>query len=165
MVGRTIASVEIHGPRTLRRHPPGPADFIARVVGRKVVAAHRRGKYLWLVLAEPATSAEGAGIAGERGWGPATSAEGAGMDAIIAHLGMSGQFLAVAPEVADQPHLRARFRFTDGPPEIRFVDQRTFGGLALDVVDDADGVPAPLAHIARDPLDPDFDDAAFTVAF
>src|SRR3954453_7272698 len=56
MVGRTVTGLEVFGPRTLRRHPPGPADFIARVVGRRVEAACRRGKYLWLPLS-PAPSA------------------------------------------------------------------------------------------------------------
>src|SRR4051812_48424211 len=55
MVGRTVTGLEVFGPRTLRRHPPGPADFIARVVGRRVEAACRRGKYLWLPLS-PAAS-------------------------------------------------------------------------------------------------------------
>jgi formamidopyrimidine-DNA glycosylase len=44
------------------------------------------------------------------------------------------------------------------------VDQRTFGGLAIaDLVPDGAGgrVPSPVAHIARDPLDPAFDDDAF----
>src|SRR3954454_20555277 len=50
MVGRTVTGLEVFGPRTLRRHPPGPADFIARVVDRRVEAACRRGKYLWLPL-------------------------------------------------------------------------------------------------------------------
>jgi formamidopyrimidine-DNA glycosylase len=135
-VGRTITALEVFGPRTLRRHVAGADDFVARVTGRTITAARRRGKYLWLPLDDSA--------------------------AIIAHLGMSGQFLAVGPDVARQPHLRARFRFRDGPPELRFVDQRTFGGLALD--DSGEDPPAPLAHIARDPLDPAFDRAAFAAA-
>src|SRR5207302_203509 len=107
--------------------PAGPRDFAARVAGRVIVAACRRGKYLWLPLDSD--------------------------EAVIAHLGMSGQFLAVDPTAPDQPHLRARFSFRDGAPEIRFVDQRTFGGLALDVLPDGPaGPPAALAHIASDPL-------------
>ena len=135
-VGRTVAAVQVYGPRTLRRHPAGAEDFVARVAGRRVEAACRRGKYLWLPL-DDGTS-------------------------VIAHLGMSGQFLAVAPGTADPSHLRARFTFTDGPPELRFVDQRTFGGLALD--DSGNPVPAVLAHIALDPIDPAFDRAAFYAA-
>jgi formamidopyrimidine-DNA glycosylase len=139
-VGRTIRSVDLHGPRTVRRHAGGPADFAARVTGRRIESAARRGKYLWL---------------------PLDSGE-----AIVAHLGMSGQFLAVDPDVADQPHLRARFRFGDGPPEVRFVDQRTFGGLLVDELTSDGGSPVPVsvAHIALDPIDPAFDRQGFAAA-
>ncbi len=131
-VGRTITSVEVFGPRTVRRHAGGPADFVARLRGRRVEAAARRGKYLWLSLDDGA--------------------------ALLAHLGMSGQFLAVAAGTPDPPHLRARFRFAGAGPELRFVDQRTFGGLAL--AEAGEGVPAAVAHIALDPLDPAFDRGA-----
>jgi len=137
-VGRTISDVEVHGPRTVRRHAAGPADFSARLRGRRIDAACRRGKYLWLRLDDGAS--------------------------LLAHLGMSGQFLAVPPGTEDPKHLRARFRFQDTGPELRFVDQRTFGGLALDDggLDDMSGnVPASVAHIALDPLDPAFDDVSF----
>ena len=97
------------------------------------MAARRRGKYLWLPL--------------DSG------------DAILAHLGMSGQLLVLGSALADGPHLRVRFDFADGDPQLRFVDQRTFGGLSLS----AGGaqLPAEIAHIAPDPLEPGFDDAAF----
>ena len=132
-VGRTIADVEVRGPRTVRRHAAGPADFASRLRGRRIVAACRRGKYLWLRLDDDAS--------------------------LLAHLGMSGQFLAVPASTEDPKHLRARFRFRDDGPEIRFVDQRTFGGLALDEA--GGGVPASVAHIALDPLDDAFDDVSF----
>ena len=132
-VGRRIADVEVFGPRTVRRHPAGPADFAARLRGRRVDAACRRGKYLWLRLDDGSH--------------------------LLAHLGMSGQFLAAETGTPDPLHLRARFRFSDAGPEIRFVDQRTFGGLAID--DAACEVPAAVAHIALDPIDPAFDDAGF----
>jgi formamidopyrimidine-DNA glycosylase len=136
-VGRTVSEVEVYGPRTLRRHAAGPTDFVDRVRGRRIVAACRRGKYLWLQLDDDA--------------------------ALLAHLGMSGQFLAVEAGTPDPKHLRARFRFADAGPEIRFVDQRTFGGLALDesVASGEGSVPAAIAHIALDPMDPAFDDLAF----
>src|SRR4051794_3640149 len=153
MVGRTVTGLEVFGPRTLRRHPPGPADFVARVVGRRVEAACRRGKYLWLPLSM-ATSALVAGPQPRSRAAPSASGERA---AVIAHLGMSGQFLAVAPDTADEPHLRARFSFDDGGSELRFLDQRTFGGLALEPLDDPDEPPPSVAHIALDPIDPRFD--------
>jgi formamidopyrimidine-DNA glycosylase len=139
MVGRTISDVEVFGVRTLRRYLPGPADFTSRLIGRHAVAARRRGKFLWLPLDDGAQ--------------------------LLAHLGMSGQFLAVGADTPDGPHLRARFRFDDDGPELRFVDQRTFGGLSL--ADDAltaDGVPLVLGHVAPDPFEPAFDPAVFSTA-
>ncbi|MHB8339626.1 MAG: bifunctional DNA-formamidopyrimidine glycosylase/DNA-(apurinic or apyrimidinic site) lyase [Mycobacteriales bacterium] len=132
LAGRTIAAVEVCHPRAVRRHLGGPADFAARLAGRTVLGTGRRGKYLWLAL-----------DSGE---------------ALTGHLGMSGQLLVVHPDVPIGPHLRLRLTFADRGRELRFVDQRTFGGLFLD----AGGVvPAAVAHIARDPLDPLFDAAAF----
>lgn len=140
VVGRTIAELELSGTRVARRHVPGPADLAARVSGRRIRGAHRRGKYLWLVLDD-----------------------GRGQDddiALLVHLGMSGQLLVEPEDAPTERHLHARFAFDDDGPQLRFVDQRTFGGLALDdlVPDDAEGrVPATVAHIARDPLDPLFE--------
>ncbi len=53
-----------------------------------------------------------------------------------------------------------------GELAIVFADQRTFGSLAVDALLDDDGsrIPTQVAHIARDPLDPSFDDRAFRVA-
>ncbi|GAA2779512.1 bifunctional DNA-formamidopyrimidine glycosylase/DNA-(apurinic or apyrimidinic site) lyase [Saccharopolyspora taberi] len=139
-VGRTVSRVEVLHPRSVRRHVPGPDDFAARLVGRCLTAARRRGKYLWVELGD----------------GPDDVAAG---EAMLAHLGMSGQLL-VQPEYApDETHLRVRFRFDDGGPQLRFVDQRTFGGLSLTELDEVDGiaVPKPIAHIAPDPLERVFD--------
>jgi formamidopyrimidine-DNA glycosylase len=85
---------------------------------------------------------------------------------------MSGQLLVRPADSPDERHLHVRIRFADVPPdgtgtELRFVDQRTFGGLMLDqlvpAVDRPDErLPAQVRHIARDPLDPHFDDAIFS---
>lgn len=148
VAGRTIERVEVRHPRAVRRHDAGPGDFAARLGGATVTAAERRGKYLWLPLARTGSAAAGM---------PAT-------EALLGHLGMSGQLLVQSPDAPDEVHLRVRLRFADGGPELRFVDQRTFGGLAVvDLVDEPDGlqsVPVPVLHIARDPLDPRFDEAA-----
>ena len=138
VVGRRIARVEVFGPRTLRRYPPGPAEFAHRLVGRVIVGARRRGKYLWLPLDDGA--------------------------AMLAHLGMSGQFLAVGTGVPVELHLRARLGFADSGPELRFVDQRTFGGLGLTDDVGPDGVPAAIGHVAPDPLEEAFDPAAWSAA-
>jgi formamidopyrimidine-DNA glycosylase len=151
VAGRTVAAVEVHHPRAVRRHLEGTDHFVATLTGRTLTSAHRRGKYLWLPVAEPD------GTASAR--------------ALVAHLGMSGQLLVEKPSAPAETHLRARFTFTDGGRELRFVDQRTFGGLAVEElggsgrVDEADGaIPARLAHIAIDPLDDAFDVDAFSAA-
>ena len=134
---RTVASVEVAHPRAVRRHTGGGADFAGRLAGRTITGASRRGKYLWLPL------------------------DGHD-DAVLAHLGMSGQLLVRPAGSPDETHLRVRVTFADDGPELRFVDQRTFGGLA--VVDLVDGLPVPVAHIARDPLDPAFDEAGWAAS-
>jgi formamidopyrimidine-DNA glycosylase len=98
-----------------------------------VTAASRRGKYLWLALD--------------------------GEDALIVHLGMSGQMLVEPADAPLEKHCHARFDFSDGGPQLRFVDQRTFGGLALSPLRD-DGIPESVAHIAPDPFEPVYDQAA-----
>ncbi|MGR6317797.1 bifunctional DNA-formamidopyrimidine glycosylase/DNA-(apurinic or apyrimidinic site) lyase [Micromonospora soli] len=136
VIGRTISSVEVRHPRAVRRHQPGGAHFADVLTGRTITDVRRRGKYLWLPL--------------DSG------------DALVGHLGMSGQLLLQPVGAADELHLRVRFRFADDGPELRFVDQRTFGGLS--VAEGGAELPHEIAHIARDPMDPEFSDAAFVAA-
>jgi len=133
VVGAAIESVQVLRPRAVRRHEPGPRDLALQLTGQKVAAVQRRGKYLWLVL-EPADVA------------------------LVVHLGMSGQMLVQPPTVPDEKHLRIRAVLDNGA-DLRFVDQRTFGGWALAPLTKVDGdrLPLPVAHIARDPMDPRFD--------
>jgi formamidopyrimidine-DNA glycosylase len=141
VAGRTVASVDVTHARAVRRHLAGAQDLTARLVGARFAAVSRRGKYLWLPLADRD-------------------------EALIAHLGMSGQLLVQPADAPDEKHLHVRIGFTDGGRELRFVDQRTFGGVLLDSLvpasdRPAERVPAQVAHIARDPIDPYFDDALF----
>ncbi len=142
VVGRTVKLVEVLHPRAVRRHLPGANDFAAQLAGRTIAQARRRGKYLWLELADESS--------------PAEAALG---DAVLAHLGMSGQLLVQPVGADDETHLRIRVRFADDGPELRFVDQRTFGGLAMSELVEVGGdrVPEPIAHIARDPMEDGFD--------
>ena len=137
VVGRRIVSAAFLGARVARRHVAGPQDLVQQVVGLDVTQARRRGKYLWLVLSDDTHPVHG----------------------LIAHLGMSGQLLVEPADAPDEKHLHARFTFADGDPELRFVDQRTFGGFALDDLGD-DGVPHQIRHIAPDPFEPVYDQAA-----
>lgn len=136
VAGRTITAVRVVHPRAVRRHVAGAGDLTARLLGTRIEGTGRRGKYLWLRL-----------DSGE---------------ALVVHLGMSGQML-LGP-VPREDHVRIAALLDDGTA-LSFVDQRTFGGWMLsDLVapDGQDepgdsGVPVPVAHVARDPLDPRFD--------
>ncbi|HEY0246887.1 MAG TPA: bifunctional DNA-formamidopyrimidine glycosylase/DNA-(apurinic or apyrimidinic site) lyase [Gryllotalpicola sp.] len=141
-----VTAVDVFDERALTRHDRTRGDFAARLEGRRLRGARRRGKFLWLPLD--------------------------GQEALLAHLGMTGQLLlreAWARPEADV-HVRVRLELrhpTLGELAIFFVDQRTFGSLALDELvptGAGDSVPRQAAHIARDPLDPLFDDAAFLAA-
>jgi formamidopyrimidine-DNA glycosylase len=134
VVGKTITAVRVHHPRAVRRHEAGPADLTARLLDERIAGTDRRGKYLWLLLGgdpEPDT-------------------------ALVVHLGMSGQMLL--GEVPRADHVRISALLDDGTV-LSFSDQRTFGGWMLAGLVEVDGsvVPAPVAHLARDPLDPRFD--------
>jgi formamidopyrimidine-DNA glycosylase len=132
VLGATITAVDVLHPRPVRRDVRGPVGFATALTGRRIEAARRRGKYLWLPL--------------DNG------------DALLGHLGMSGQFLVQPPDAPDERHLRVRFHLDSGL-EMRFADQRMFGGLS--VSEGGAELPPEIAHIARDPLDPEFDDDAF----
>jgi formamidopyrimidine-DNA glycosylase len=158
--GRTITAVDVLDPRSLRRHALGPEDFAGNLEGARVLDVVRRGKFLWLPLTDRPAPDRGEAGAGT----PAV--------ALMAHLGMSGQLLMQDPGVPDEKHLKVRLRLSpaEGMPEqLRFVDQRIFGGLFLtSLIPTDDGGPGGLAetplpliaeeasHIARDPLDPYF---------
>ena len=154
VVGARIDHVEVLEPRSLKRHHGPPLDFVQRLEGQVIESALRRGKFLWLPL------------------------EGRD-EALVVHLGMSGQVLLGAPGDDFGTLLRIRFDITTAVGEslvVGFVDQRIFGSMAIDeLVPTADGrpaaagsndtrIPRSVAHIARDPLDPLFDDRAFSAA-
>lgn len=153
--GRRIEAVRVHDPRSVRRHPAGPDDFAATLVGTCITEAVRRGKFLWMPLD---------GLSGRT--------------ALVAHLGMSGQLLIEEPEAADEKHLKVTLDLGASPgkpDQLRFIDQRIFGGLFLSEMlptpDGAPGgqgsdqpfIPHAAAHIARDVLDPAFDFERFHV--
>ena len=137
VMGKTITAVRVHHPRAVRRHDAGPADLTSRLLGARITGTDRRGKYLWLLVdTEP----------------PGSDSD----TALVVHLGMSGQMLLGAVPRAD--HVRISALLDDGTV-LSFADQRTFGGWMLADLTSVDGsvVPVPIAHLARDPLDPRYD--------
>ncbi|WP_197380886.1 bifunctional DNA-formamidopyrimidine glycosylase/DNA-(apurinic or apyrimidinic site) lyase [Mycolicibacterium mengxianglii] len=135
VAGHTVSAVRVHHPRAARRHVAGPADLAARLLDARISGTGRRGKYLWLLLDGDSDTAD---------------------QALVVHLGMSGQMLLGT--VAREQHIRIAALLDDGTA-LSFVDQRTFGGWQLADMVNVDGTPVPLpvAHLARDPLDPLFD--------
>ncbi|WP_091232852.1 bifunctional DNA-formamidopyrimidine glycosylase/DNA-(apurinic or apyrimidinic site) lyase [Microbacterium sp. 3J1] len=143
-VGSLITGVSVFDERALTRHVAGAADFVGRLEGRTFSGAARRGKFLWLPL-------------------------DTGDSALIAHLGMSGQMLLRPPDAAAERHERIRLHIehpSHGQLAIVFADQRTFGSLAVVglVLDGPTAIPTQVVHIARDPVDPHFDDVSFFAA-
>lgn len=143
---RTVQSVQVLDPRSVRRHTDGVTDFEDTLSGCTISSVVRRGKFLWMGLEGLQTPA-----------------------VLMAHLGMSGQLLVEESHAPDEKHLKVRLGLSeeqDYPDELRFVDQRIFGGMFLsEVVPTRDGLPAgagteeayiptAAAHIARDVLDP-----------
>ena len=157
VTGAAIDAVTVFEERSLRRHDGPSEDFIERLVGRSILAAVRRGKFLWLPLSPlPAFSQRA--------------------DALVVHLGMSGQVLLRDVGQEDDRLLRIRLDIaspTHGPLRVDFVDQRIFGSMAIDRLQptpdghaagfgsDAALIPSQVSHIARDPLDPAFGDRRF----
>jgi formamidopyrimidine-DNA glycosylase len=166
VVGRTVASAAVLNPRAVRRDLTGPEGFAAAMAGRTLLRAERRGKYLWISLGD----------------GVGEQPQAAAGEALLAHLGMSGQLLVGDPQRPLSAHVRARFTFTDDGPDLRFTDQRTFGHLMMSALGEDDFyalplrgddppapdsaavavnpgrrlIPAPIAHIAPDPLEAAF---------
>ena len=150
VAGKAITSVRVQHPRAVRRHEGGAADLTARLLGARIAGTDRRGKYLWLTLDAPDGARDG------------TPDGGPEQTALVVHLGMSGQML-LGP-ITKTEHLRIAATLDDGTA-LSFVDQRTFGGWQLADLVSVDGsrLPEPVAHIARDPLDPRFDRDAVVI--
>jgi formamidopyrimidine-DNA glycosylase len=142
--GATVRRVEVLDPRSLRRHDGPEEDFVERLTGARFLTPERRGKFVWIPV-------------------------GSESEALVVHLGMSGQVLLRDP-AAERDRLTRIVLDVDhpsqGPVRVDFVDQRIFGSMALDRLvaasdHPAQRIPSQVAHIARDPIDPLFDDDLF----
>jgi formamidopyrimidine-DNA glycosylase len=128
VVGRKIAAAEVrpskNAMRVIRRHSRRK-EFADKLVGRKILKADRRGKYVLLFL--------------DNG------------DVLVVHFGMSGQFVRGNKRVPLPPHTHVVITFQQGG-DLRFADPRTFGEMFVTAGDDL-GKVKELQHIAIDPLD------------
>lgn len=163
LTGAEVLEVEVLDARSLKRHPAPAADFVRTLIGTRIEAVVRRGKFLWMPLS-------------------ASDGRFAHPVALVGHLGMSGQMLLREPGF--EPEKLTRVVILAKTPsgekvEFRFIDQRIFGSLAIDdLVPTPDGkpggfsagalagsifenlIPRSAAHIARDPLDENFNQQA-----
>ena len=166
LTGASIRAVEILDERSLKRHLAGPKDFVKTLADARILGVVRRGKFLWM---------------------PLELANGQTGLALVGHLGMSGQML-IRDGGATPDKLTRIVMHVEGANsedlEFRFVDQRIFGSLQIDeLVLTSDGfaggysagvgdgqpwlnqIPRSAAHIARDPLDVDFDENVVLAKF
>ena len=149
VIGATVKDIEVLDQRSLKRNFSGAKGFVEELRNKKLEGVVRRGKFLWL---------------------PISSSR-----ALVCHLGMSGQVLVRSDGYEEDKLNRITLRLEkpNGEEiEMRFVDQRLFGGMQIDDLvltkDHAPAgffpegspdsqIPISVAHIARDLLDPNFD--------
>jgi formamidopyrimidine-DNA glycosylase len=149
LVGAVVNEVRVFDARSLKKNFAGAEGFLQEARGSRLHAVVRRGKFLWLPVSDSR--------------------------ALVGHLGMSGQILVRTPDFAEDKQTRVILEVVTqagDPLEIRFVDQRLFGGLVFeDLVETSDSgpsgfspeedpgnlIPTNVSHIARDLLDPLFD--------
>ena len=125
VVGRRVTGVTVTGARSVRRQTP--RELRHRLVGRRLVEASRKGKFLALLLDDA--------------------------QALVIHLRMSGQLLHVPTprRVPKAPHTHVVARLDDGA-ELRFVDPRTFGEWWVTGDVGPDGRPTLFDALGPDPL-------------
>ena len=135
VTGFTFRSAHNLHPRVLK---PASIAPLSAVEGSRIVSINRRGKFLWFRLDNDL--------------------------ALVAHLGMSGQFLVAQRDRPDPKHMRARFSLKRGfkSHDLLFSDQRTFGWLSVEEL--TDGIPQSALHIGLDPFDTAFDRDAVVIA-
>jgi formamidopyrimidine-DNA glycosylase len=159
LTGSRVRAIEVLDERSLKRHLAGPIDFVTTLENAQILSVVRRGKFLWMPLLLVGQSRA--------------------THALVGHLGMSGQMLirnaSAEPDKLTRVviHLES---LTGEEIEFRFIDQRIFGSLQIDELVStpdalpggfsdvpveshswANQIPRSAAHIARDPLDIDFD--------
>lgn len=124
MAGSLLTHVRTSHPRTARHNAGGPAEVDQRLEGRRVLGVGRKGKFLAAPLDDGQT--------------------------LVAHLGMSGRFTVGEPSEEEPAHTHFRARLDDGR-EVRFIDPRTFGFVAVLGDDEISG--SGLSRVGPDAWD------------
>ncbi|NNF10686.1 MAG: bifunctional DNA-formamidopyrimidine glycosylase/DNA-(apurinic or apyrimidinic site) lyase [Acidimicrobiia bacterium] len=119
--GKTVVEAESRRPRMLRRQPR-QRDFADRLRRRRIRRLGRRGKFILIDMA------------GDLTW--------------VIHLGMSGRMEVKQPGEPEAPHTNVVVR--TARHEIRLVDPRTFGFMAVLTPEEFEA--SPLARLGPDAL-------------
>lgn len=107
------------------RFPFDAAAFTKALGGRTIAGVRRRAKYIIIDFDGP--------------------------EAVLAHLGMTGQFRIEPATEAALRHDRVAFSLAGGE-ELRYADARRFGFVLLAANDGPDGYPSQLADLGPEPL-------------
>ncbi|HOS43552.1 MAG TPA: bifunctional DNA-formamidopyrimidine glycosylase/DNA-(apurinic or apyrimidinic site) lyase, partial [Armatimonadota bacterium] len=127
LTGQRIRAVRVTRSRAIRAHATADG-FRALLLGRTILALHRRGKALLLLLD------------GDR--------------SLLVRLGMSGQLALAHADTPVVPHTHVVLELSDGR-ELRYIDPRTFGQMAV-VAGHDPAAMRELAHYGPEPLDEAF---------
>ena len=118
-----VVGARVTHPRAVRAHG-APDAFIARITGRRILDATRRGKVLLFPLDDGNT--------------------------LLVRLGMSGRLQWAEPTQPVAPHTHVVLTLADGT-ELRYIDPRTFGQVAVVDGQDPDRM-IELGHYGLEPL-------------
>ncbi|QQR83054.1 bifunctional DNA-formamidopyrimidine glycosylase/DNA-(apurinic or apyrimidinic site) lyase [Candidatus Peregrinibacteria bacterium] len=125
LVGYTFKSIQTDWPKALS---PSLSAFQKNLIGKKIIAVHRRAKYIAIELSDD--------------W------------ILLIHLRMSGRlFIREKGHKADT-HVHVCFEF-DRNKELRFSDQRKFGRAWMLKKSDYKTLPE-IKKLGQEPLDPNF---------
>lgn len=159
-LGKTITNIEVTHPRAIRKLVGGETALAYSLVGTEIAQISRRGKFMWFIPTQPIEVATNAAKIAAKNQVETSSKENAikaAHNAVMVHLGMSGQ-LRIFEKPQPQPrHGRIKVDFSDGS-QLWFIDQRTFGywnisELIADPHHIQPRVPAQILHIGPDLLE------------
>ena len=130
IIGKTIDDIKITYPKIIRT-PADSEQFKLLLIGKRLDAINRRGKYLLFVFDDIT---------------------------LVSHLRMEGKYLYLDQEASlnlVNKHTHVIFSFTDGT-ELHYQDVRKFGTMDLVWNQELANFPA-LAKLGQEPIAEDFD--------
>lgn len=135
LVGQSVSRFSVERPRSLRY--PGAPTAAEWLEGGMVTDVGRLGKHLLIGVERPSADPQCRAV-------------------VVVHLGMSGQLWWLPSSTAGQRHAHVRIVGASSN-ELRFVDPRTFGWVAVAPAATVASVLPVLGRLGPDPLSDQFD--------